>query len=389
MKRKIKQKSLAVVLTLACTAFVTTPVLAGSQADLAAKKNQALKQKAQAEEHINTTQTTIQGLTRALTALDNKIKTADQEIEKTNALKADYQRQIAAKQAEINQLKIQQQKQQSKLNERLRVMYMYGKESYTTMMFSSKDFAELVGRIKLIKSIAAADQQKLDSLKSMQANLETKKKELQSIQANLEATLQKQAQAKQDLERARTEQKTLLEKNKTLVAQYQAEIWKQNQVIQSADNEMAAIAKAESAAGQTTTEKASSTSSGFKWPVSVKRITSGFGSRKSPGGIGSTNHQGIDIGAGQGAPIYASASGTVIFAGTSGGYGNCVMINHGNGVTTLYGHQSRIAVSKGQRVNQGDVIGYVGSTGHSTGPHLHFGIMVNGDYVNPLRYVQP
>ena len=389
MKRKIKQKSLAVVLTLACTAFVTTPVLAGSQASLAAKKNQALKQKAQAEEHINTTQTTIQGLTRALTALDNKIKTADQEIEKTNALKADYQRQIAAKQAEINQLKIQQQKQQSKLNERLRVMYMYGKESYTTMMFSSKDFAELVGRIKLIKSIAAADQQKLDSLKSMQANLETKKKELQSIQANLEATLQKQAQAKQDLERARTEQKTLLEKNKTLVAQYQAEIWKQNQVIQSADNEMAAIAKAESAAGQTTTEKASSTSSGFKWPVSVKRITSVFGSRKSPGGIGSTNHQGIDIGAGQGAPIYASASGTVIFAGTSGGYGNCVMINHGNGVTTLYGHQSRIAVSKGQRVNQGDVIGYVGSTGHSTGPHLHFGIMVNGDYVNPLRYVQP
>ena len=302
MKRKIKQKSLAVVLTLACTAFVTTPVLAGNQADLAAKKNQALKQKAQAEEHINTTQTTIQGLTRALTALDNKIKTADQEIEKTNALKADYQRQIAAKQAEINQLKIQQQKQQSKLNERLRVMYMYGKESYTTMMFSSKDFAELVGRIKLIKSIAAADQQKLDSLKSMQANLETKKKELQSIQANLEATLQKQTQAKQDLERARTEQKTLLEKNKTLVAQYQAEIRKQNQVIQSADNEMAAIAKAESAAGQTTTEKASSTSSGFKWPVSVKRITSGFGSRKSPGGIGSTNHQGIDIGAGQGLP---------------------------------------------------------------------------------------
>ena len=139
---------------------------------------------------------------------------------------------------------------------------------------------------------------------------------IQSIQANLEATLQKQAQAKQDLERARTEQKTLLEKNKTLVAQYQAEIRKQNQVIQSADNEMAAIAKAE----KTMTEKASSTSSGFKWPVSVKRITSGFGSRKSPGGIGSTNHQGIDIGAGQGAPIYASASGTVIFAGTSGGY---------------------------------------------------------------------
>ncbi|WP_329887152.1 murein hydrolase activator EnvC family protein [Pseudoramibacter faecis] len=389
MKRKIKQKSLAVVLTLICTAFVTTPVLAGNQADLTAKKNQALKQKAQAEEHINTTQTTIQGLTQALTSLDNKIKTANQEIEKTNALKANYQRQIASKQFEIDQLKVQQQKQQSNLNERLRVMYMYGKESYTTMMFSSKNFAELVGRIKLIKSIAAADQQKLDSLKSIQVDVETKKKNLQSIQTNLEATSRKQVQAKQDLERARTEQKTLLEKNKTLVAQYQAEVRKQNQVIQSADNEMAAIAKAESAAGQTSTEKASSASSGFRWPVSVKHITSGFGKRSSPGGVGSINHQGIDIGAGQGAPIYASASGTVIFAGTNGGYGNCVMINHGNGVTTLYGHQSRIVVSKGQRVNQGDVIGYVGSTGHSTGPHLHFGVMKNGIFVNPLNYVHP
>lgn len=389
MKRKIKQKSLAVVLTLACTTFVTTPVLASSQADLAAKRNQALKQKAQAEEHINTTQTTIRGLTQALTSLDNKIKTANQEIEKTNALKADYRRQIASKQSEIDQLKIQQQKQQSKLDERLRVMYMYGRESYTTMMFSSKDFAELIGRIKLIKSIAAADQQKLDSLKSIQADVEAKKKDLQSIQTNLEATSRQQVQAKQDLESARTEQKTLLEKNETLVAQYQAEIRKQNQIIASADNEMAAIAKAESAPIQTTAEKTSSASSGFKWPVSVKRITSGFGKRSSPGGVGSTNHQGIDIGSSQGDPIHAAASGTVIFAGTNGGYGYCVMIDHGKGITTLYGHQSRIAVSKGQQVNQGDVIGYVGSTGHSTGPHLHFGIMLNGNYVNPLHYVQP
>jgi murein DD-endopeptidase MepM/ murein hydrolase activator NlpD len=392
MKRKIKQKSLAVVLTLVCTAFVTTPALASPQADLAAKKNQALKQKAQAEEHVNTTQTTIQGLTQALTSLDNKIKTANQEIEKTNALKADYQRQIAAKQSEIDRLKAQRQKQQSKLDERLRVMYMYGRESYTTVMFSSKDFAELVGRIKLIKSVAAADQRKLDSLKSIEANVETKKKDLQSIQANLEATSRKQVQAKQDLEKARTEQKTLLEKNKTLVAQYQAEIRKQNQIVQSADNEMAAIAKAESEASQKSTEEVSrsvSSSSGFIWPVSVKRITSGFGRRQSPGGIGSINHQGIDIGAGQGDPIHAAASGTVIFAGTNGGYGYCVMIDHGKGITTLYGHQSRIAVSKGQRVNRGDVIGYVGSTGHSTGPHLHFGIMVDGDYVNPLQYVRP
>jgi murein DD-endopeptidase MepM/ murein hydrolase activator NlpD len=121
-------------------------------------------------------------------------------------------------------------------------------------------------------------------------------------------------------------------------------------------------------------------SSGLIWPVSGP-ITSPFGMRWG------SLHPGIDIGAGMGTPIKAAASGRVIVAAYSGGYGNLVVIDHGNGLATAYAHQSQIAVSVGQQVAQGQVIGYVGSTGFSTGPHLHFEVRVNGSPVDPMGYL--
>lgn len=122
------------------------------------------------------------------------------------------------------------------------------------------------------------------------------------------------------------------------------------------------------------------------WPLSGP-ISSGFGNRQDPFGGGVRMHTGIDIVASQGTPIHAARSGTVNSAGWNGGYGNAVIIDHGDGLATLYGHQSQIAVSAGEKVNQGDVIGYVGSTGNSTGPHLHFEVRVNGEPQNPLNYL--
>ena len=129
------------------------------------------------------------------------------------------------------------------------------------------------------------------------------------------------------------------------------------------------------------------TSSGLTFPTDSRTITSWFGYRNDTGGVGSTYHQGIDIGAGMGEPIYAAMAGTVTTAGAYGGYGNAVIIDHGNGLQTLYGHQSAVAVGSGQQVAQGQVIGYVGSTGNSTGPHLHFSIMVNGEQVDPTMFL--
>jgi murein DD-endopeptidase MepM/ murein hydrolase activator NlpD len=139
----------------------------------------------------------------------------------------------------------------------------------------------------------------------------------------------------------------------------------------------AAQAAAASAGGGST---GAPSSSGFIWPASGA-VTSPFGWRWG------RMHEGIDIGASYGSPIRAAASGTVIYCGWESGYGNLVAIDHGGGIATAYGHQSSIAVSCGQQVSQGQVIGYVGSTGHSTGPHLHFEVRVNGNPVDPMGYL--
>lgn len=124
----------------------------------------------------------------------------------------------------------------------------------------------------------------------------------------------------------------------------------------------------------------------FRWPV-TGRITSRFGGRKSPGGIGSTNHKGIDIAAPRGTPVYAADGGTVTYAGWMGGYGYLVRINHGNGYETYYGHNSSLTVSVGQKVYKGQQIARVGSTGNSTGNHCHFEVRYNGVAKNPLNYL--
>ena len=116
-------------------------------------------------------------------------------------------------------------------------------------------------------------------------------------------------------------------------------------------------------------------------------ITSRFGKRSSPGGIGSTNHKGLDIATSAGTPIYVAASGTVTFSGTKGELGNLVIVNHGNGVETYYAHCSKLKVSKGQKVNAGDKIALVGQTGAATGPHLHLEVHINGKIVNPQKYI--
>ena len=125
------------------------------------------------------------------------------------------------------------------------------------------------------------------------------------------------------------------------------------------------------------------------WPCpSCHTITSEFGWRYHPIYHTQKYHSGVDIGASYGASIVAADGGTVITAGAVSGYGNCVVINHGNGITTLYGHMSSIAVSSGQKVSKGQTIGYVGSTGNSTGPHLHWEVTVNGVRQNPLNYAR-
>ncbi len=150
--------------------------------------------------------------------------------------------------------------------------------------------------------------------------------------------------------------------------------------LEEASAELAARIRSAQGTGSASSGSGAAPASGFVWPVDGP-ITSSFGLRWG------RMHEGIDIGVGFGTPIRAAAAGTVIHAGWLGGYGNLVVVDHGGGLSTAYGHQQEIYVSSGQQVDQGTVLGEVGSTGNSTGPHLHFEVRVNGSAVDPLGYL--
>ncbi len=165
------------------------------------------------------------------------------------------------------------------------------------------------------------------------------------------------------------------------VAQFEADEAELSEFIRAEEAKVVVVA-APAASGTS----GGTSAAGFQWPIAA-RVTSEYGWRIHPIYGTKRLHAGIDLGAGSGTPIAAAAGGTVIQAGWYGGYGNAVIISHGNGISTLYAHQSSIAVSNGQQVGRGETIGYVGSTGNSTGPHLHLEVRVNGSAVNPRGYL--
>jgi murein DD-endopeptidase MepM/ murein hydrolase activator NlpD len=164
-----------------------------------------------------------------------------------------------------------------------------------------------------------------------------------------------------------------------LTAEQQAEAGEID-ALQASSNALTARIQAAQANRQGGGPTSTPSSAGLIWPVNGP-VTSPFGWRWG------RLHEGIDIGVGTGTPIKAAAAGTIIYCGWESGYGNLTVIDHGGNLATAYGHQSSIAVACGQQVAQGDVIGYVGSTGHSTGPHLHFEVRINGSPVDPLGYL--
>jgi septal ring factor EnvC (AmiA/AmiB activator) len=230
-------------------------------------------------------------------------------------------------------------------------------ERLEQMLAEQEELLEEVQRLRESRALAAAEAR--DQLRQ----LETEHDDLEEDQARLESLIrQKQAEARREAERAAAEERA--------AARRAAE-----QQRQQASRQTTSTSTGGGGGGG-----GASSSSGYAWPLCAP-VTSEYGPRWG------RMHRGIDQGASTGTPIGASKGGTVIFAGWQGGYGNLTLIDHGDGVVTAYAHQSRFAVGSGARVSQGQTIGYVGNTGNSTGPHLHFETRVNGNAVNPRQYL--
>ena len=258
-----------------------------------------------------------------------------------------------------------------------------GNISYWSVLFDASSFSDMLSNLDWINEIMSSDQRVIDNLKATQADISTRKAELEANKSSSE-------NAKRDLESKQKDLTKQYAEAEALVYEIQNNQSEYKEVLAELDAEEDRIRKEIVAMSKKLAEQQAADAAkagGYIWPTDSKYITSTVGGRESPGGIGSTNHKGTDSGrVGYTSPIYAAKAGTVIVSQYSNSYGHYVVLAHGSGNTTLYAHMSSRKVKVGDVVKQGQVIGISGSTGNSTGPHLHFEIMENGVIINPLKH---
>ncbi|MBR4211944.1 MAG: peptidoglycan DD-metalloendopeptidase family protein [Oscillibacter sp.] len=367
------------------------------------------------------------------TLLDAEIARIEEDVTALETQILDCEGRIATTEAELRDAQSREAEQYDLFCQRVRAMEEQGRMNYWMILFRATSFVDFLTRLDFVNGIMQSDQRIMDDLKALQAEIADKQVQLEGERRELEtanqALLEKETEldtqreaANQliiDLEANRSEAEASRDILNEEAERIQGEIVRLSEELARQEEE--ARIRAEQAAEEARiraeqeaeeerirAERAAEAYralrervnarlddftideglGGYIWPVNSRRITSTFGGRASPGGIGSTNHKGIDIGGvGYGTAVHAAKAGTVIISQYSSSYGNFVVVSHGEGNTTLYAHMSTRLVEAGESVGQGDILGLTGSTGHSTGPHLHFEISENGTRINPLVYL--
>ena len=337
----------------------------------------------------------IQALVDKKNAVDQEIALLHEQILNVNEQLRIYGQIIADTQERLDESNAQLTSLNKQYKERIQAMEEEGEVTYWQVIFQSKSFTDFLDRMNIVDEIAAADTRRLLDLQVAAANVEANQRILNEEMADLQETRQMLSDSEAALEEKRTESDDILRELIAKQEEFQVVLDQSEALQNELMNEIAQKQK-ELQAAQYKEElvkmalRGENPPSNATWlePVSGYTITSAFGYRKAPTAGASTYHQGIDMACPSGTPIYATRSGTVTRASyQAGGAGYYVSINHGDGFASIYMHMTRYVVSQGQSVSQGQLIGYVGSTGVSTGPHLHLGISYGGTYVNPMAYL--
>lgn len=377
--------------------------------DLIALREEQAKLKEQSDAlqaQINENQQQTQTLVSRKADIDQQMEVSRQTIENLNAQIQQYSLLIAQKQDELDASVAEEQALQQQYKTRLRAMEETGSVSYWSILFKASSFSDLLDRVDMIREIAKSDQLMLEKLAAASEEIESERAELETQLAGLETARQELAEQQSALEAQRAESDMLIlqmtAEFAALSDEYDAAEAAKDELleqIKKTETEYFNALSAEEAARLAAlnaqnnnkvpaSASGASSESGFLYPLPYAvEITSPFGMRHNPVTGLYSSHSGVDFGAGQGTSIYACKSGTVTVAGYAEAWGYYVTINHGDGYSTLYAHMTNYTVSTGDYVAQGDVIGYVGSTGWSTGPHLHLSVLYNGAYVNPMNYI--
>ncbi len=416
--KRLHTRLLSVLMALVMAFSFSLTALAADENDKEEKEQQieALEQeKEEQNQALNSMQTDKANTEAEIESLDSQLASVQTEIDTTNSELEQTEAALEQTKKDLEAAREKEKKQYETLKLRIKVMYKKGDTGYLEILLAAEDITSLLNSTEYISKISDYDSNLLQSLQETRAQIEELEKQQEEEVARI-------TQLKEELEAQETELQGILDEKAAYIQSLNATIEYTEEYIQELEENIsmeqqalaeieaeiraaAAAAAAEAAAAASGGGESSgggyvedvsnaykpSYGGGWVWPSDTTYLTDTFGYQDWRGG----SHNGIDIGASYGSPIYAAASGTVWIAGYSSSAGNWVVIDHGGGVLTVYMHASALYVSSGQYVSAGQSIAAVGSTGWSTGPHLHFGVMVgssggyDGYWVDPLGYVSP
>lgn len=418
--QKIISFSIAAVMSITCV-FAGETVRADTMSDLEAKQAKLEKDRKDVEAMLSKYENDAEETEKYLEEYDNKMKLQEEQVKVVEQQIALYEEEIAGLEEEIAASQTDVDKGVEQFKQRLRSLYMAGSDSMASVLTGSTDFYDMLARMEFVERVSKHDNDMIDDLKEQIAELEesvaerqktleameVKKAEEEKYYSELRETYNNHAETKQMQEamaadyrdradEIEAEQSKVEEELQAEIRRLQEEAERKRQEEERKRKEEEERRRKEAEANNTEyvdtyTTPATYSETGFIWPVpTVRNMGDGYGNRWIVEEQRNNFHKGIDITkpgcAGQ--PTVASAGGTVIQASNKGnGYGNCVIIDHGNGISTLYAHHQSLAVNVGDTVVQGQTLGYIGQTGNAYGNHLHFEVRINGEHTNPLNYV--
>ena len=375
--KKVLCAALAAVMTL--TVIPAYTANAASYAELQAKRQSLAKSTSDAKKEIEKLKDKQGSLEDEMAVLDKGLQSMQAELDAATADLDFLTARLNEAQAELEEATKQREAQFQLLGDRMKFLQQKGSSGYLEILLESESFSDLFLRMQYVNDIMGYDKEILDELQTIQDTIQEKTNEIAENHAEQQAVVDIQKEKLSEME-------SVVAQKKAIWASYESDLAKYEKLVKANEANDAAILRQMNASASKTTVY---TGNGkFTWPVPASsRISSEYGYRTSPISGKREFHNGLDIPAPYGSAIVATEAGTVTYSGWMNGYGYTIIIDHGSGITSLYGHNSSLVAKKGQKVSRGQTIAKCGSTGWSTGNHCHFTISKGGSSVNPHSYV--